>query len=117
MFKKIWPDVWSPRMEYILNNCILALLEYPESTLLGINRMLSDKIYREEVVNNVSDPAVKSFGQTSLQNIQTNFQLKPAPPFKTKWGNSFPILLSETLLDSQNLLLTSESLWTARKYC
>ena len=38
-----WLDVWSPRMEYILNNCILALLEYPDSTLLGINRMLSDK--------------------------------------------------------------------------
>src|SRR3989338_7705969 len=45
VFKKIWPDVWSPRMEYILNNTVLALLEYPNSTLLGINRMLSDKDY------------------------------------------------------------------------
>ena len=35
VFKKIWPDVWSARMEYILNNAILALLEYPSSTLLG----------------------------------------------------------------------------------
>ncbi|HEB13677.1 MAG TPA: hypothetical protein ENI13_01715, partial [candidate division CPR3 bacterium] len=42
VFKKIWPDVWSARMEYILNNTILALLEYPGSTLLGVNRMLSD---------------------------------------------------------------------------
>ena len=33
VFKKIWPDVWSARMEYILNNSILALLEYPDSTL------------------------------------------------------------------------------------
>ncbi|MCX6713129.1 MAG: type IV secretion system DNA-binding domain-containing protein, partial [Candidatus Vogelbacteria bacterium] len=40
-FKKIWPDVWSARMEYILNNTVLALLEYPNSTLLGVNRMLS----------------------------------------------------------------------------
>ncbi len=39
VFKKIWPDVWSPRMEYILHNSVLALLEYPGSTLLGINRM------------------------------------------------------------------------------
>ncbi len=37
VFKKIWPDVWSARMEYILHNCILALLEYPDSTLLCIN--------------------------------------------------------------------------------
>lgn len=37
-FKKIWSDVWSSRMEYILNNCLLALLEYKDSTLLGVNR-------------------------------------------------------------------------------
>jgi len=47
VFKKVWPDVWSARMEYILNNSILALLEYPDSTLLGINRMLADPDYRE----------------------------------------------------------------------
>jgi DNA helicase HerA-like ATPase len=50
VFKKIWPDVWSARMEYILNNAILALLEYPGSTLLGINRMLADPVYRQKVV-------------------------------------------------------------------
>ncbi|KKS94855.1 MAG: hypothetical protein UV72_C0020G0001, partial [Candidatus Giovannonibacteria bacterium GW2011_GWB1_43_13] len=37
VFKKIWTDVWSARMEYILTNAILALLEYPEATILGIN--------------------------------------------------------------------------------
>src|SRR4030042_841614 len=46
VFKKIWPDVWSARMEYILHNSVLALLEYPGSTLLGINRILADKEYR-----------------------------------------------------------------------
>lgn len=39
VFKKIWGvEAWSGRMEYILNNTILALLEYPGSTLLRINR-------------------------------------------------------------------------------
>src|ERR1039457_6011762 len=51
-FKKIWEDAWSARMEYILTNTLLALLEYPGATLLGVNRMLSDKEYRKEVVNN-----------------------------------------------------------------
>ncbi len=36
VFEKIWEDAWSARMAYILNNTILALLEYPDSTLLGI---------------------------------------------------------------------------------
>lgn len=50
VFKKIWPDVWSARMEYILNNAILALLEYPNSTLLGVNRMLADPDYRKKLL-------------------------------------------------------------------
>ena len=61
VFKKIWPDVWSARMEYILNNCILALLEYPGSTLLGINRMLADPGFRAKVVEKITDPVVKAF--------------------------------------------------------
>ena len=61
VFKKIWVDAWSARMEYILNNTILALLESPDSTLLGINRMLADKVYRNQVVEKVSDPVVKAF--------------------------------------------------------
>ena len=49
VFKKIWPDVWSARMEYILNNAILALLDYSGSTMMGVNRMMSDKKYRQRV--------------------------------------------------------------------
>ncbi len=61
VFKKIWPDAWSARMEYILNNTLLALLEYPNSTLLGIMKMFSDKEFRRKIVNDLQDPIVKSF--------------------------------------------------------
>ncbi|HJN84837.1 MAG TPA: type IV secretion system DNA-binding domain-containing protein [Patescibacteria group bacterium] len=61
VFKKIWENMWSSRMEYILNNTILALLDTPGSTLMGINRMYSDEAYRLEVIKNIKDPQVKSF--------------------------------------------------------
>jgi hypothetical protein len=61
VFKKIWENLWSARMEYILNNSILALLDNPGSTLLGINRMLSDADFRKKIVSNVQDPIVKQF--------------------------------------------------------
>lgn len=61
IFKKIWPDVWSARMEYILNNALLSLLEYPGSTLLGIMRLLTNKEYRQTVVSRLTDPIIKSF--------------------------------------------------------
>lgn len=60
-FKKIWVDAWSARMEYILNNILLALLEYPGATLIGVNRMLADKEYRRKVVDKVTDPSVRAF--------------------------------------------------------
>ena len=62
VFKKVFGvEVFSARMEYILNNTILALLEFPGATILGINRMLADKPFREAVVENISDPLVKAF--------------------------------------------------------
>lgn len=60
VFKKIWPEAFSGRMEYILNNTMLALLEYPNPTLLSINRFLTDKDFRKRVVANIQDPTVKN---------------------------------------------------------
>ncbi len=60
VFKKIWPDAFSGRMEYILNNSMLALLEYPEPSLLSVNRMLTDKDFRKKVIASVTDPTVRN---------------------------------------------------------
>lgn len=94
VFKKMWPDVWSPRMEYILSNTILALLENPDSTLLGINRMLADKDYRKKVISNVQDPAVKSFWQTEFARYNERFQTEAIAPIQNKAGQfiSAPII-------------------------
>ena len=60
-FKKVWANVWSDRMEYILNNTLLALLEYPGATLLDVMRMLTDPKYRKKVIDELTDPVVKNF--------------------------------------------------------
>src|SRR3989344_1704512 len=86
VFKKIWPDVWSPRMEYILNNAILALLEYPGATLLGINRMLSDKEYRNAVVGNMNDPAVKAFWTEEFAKYSERFMTEAGAAIQNKVG-------------------------------
>src|SRR3989344_4774434 len=49
VFKKLWADSWGPRLEYVLRNAILALLDYPGSTMLGVMRVLVDKNYRKKV--------------------------------------------------------------------
>src|SRR3990167_8784003 len=85
-FEKIWPDVWSARMEYILGNIILALLEYPDSTLLGVNRMLSDKEYRKKVVDNISDPTVKSFWVEEFAKYTDKYAAEATPAIQNKVG-------------------------------
>lgn len=86
VFKKIWVDAWSARMEYILSNTLLALLEYPDSTLLGVNRMLSDKHYRKKVVDNIKDPAVKSFWVDEFANYNERYMQEAGDAIKNKIG-------------------------------
>ncbi len=86
VFKKIWVDLWSSRMEYILNNTILALLETPDATLLGINRMLADKKYRSYVVSNITDPVVKAFWTQEFAGYTERFAAEATPAIQNKIG-------------------------------
>jgi CxxC-x17-CxxC domain-containing protein len=86
VFKKLWPDVWSARMEYILNNSILALLEYPNSTLLGVNRMLSDSNYRKKVVDQVTDPMVKAFWTQEFAKYHQRYEVEATAAIQNKIG-------------------------------
>jgi len=86
VFKKIWPDVWSARMEYILNNSILALLEYPGTTLLGINRMLSDAVYRQEIVDYIKDPVVKAFWLQEYARYTQRYEVEATAAIQNKVG-------------------------------
>ncbi len=86
VFKKLWADSWGPRLEYILRNAILALLEYPDSTLLGINRMLVDKEYRKKVVAKISDPVVKSFWVDEFPKWNERVLQEVVSPIQNKVG-------------------------------
>ncbi len=85
-FKKIWVDAWSARMEYILNNILLALLEYPDSTLIGVNRMLADKDYRKKVVDNITDPSVKSFWVDEFAKYGDRYMQEAGAAIQNKIG-------------------------------
>jgi len=85
-FKKIWVDAWSARMEYILTNALLALIEYPDTTLLSVNRLFSDKAYRNLVVNYIKDPAVKAFWTEEFANYTDRFAAEALPAIQNKIG-------------------------------
>ncbi len=86
IFTKMWANVWSARMEYILNNCILALVDTPGTTLLGVNRILVDKDYRQKIINNVKDPVVKSFWTNEYASWRDQFRNEAIAPIQNKVG-------------------------------
>ncbi len=84
IFTKIWANVWSARMEYILQNCIMALLDTPGTTLLGIPRLLVDKDYRQKIIANVKDPVVKSFWVHEYETWRDQFRNEAIVPIQNK---------------------------------
>jgi len=122
VFKKIWPDVWSARMEYILNNCILALLEYPGATLLGVNRMLADADYRRKVVDKITDPVIKAFWVQEYARYTQRYEVEATAAIQNKVGQfvSAPLIRNiigqvhssinmREIMDNQKILIMNLS--------
>jgi hypothetical protein len=79
-------DSWGPRLEYILRYSLLALLEYPEATMLDITRILTDKAFRNKVLEHVSDPVVSNFWTVEFQSWNDKFAAEAVAPVLNKVG-------------------------------
>lgn len=86
IFTKLWANVWSARMEYILRNAILAALEVPNSTLLSIMRILNDPVYRKFALSHVTDPVVKDFFFNEYDKYDAKFRQEAIAPIQNKVG-------------------------------
>ncbi|HAM88624.1 MAG: hypothetical protein US83_C0012G0028 [Candidatus Falkowbacteria bacterium GW2011_GWC2_38_22] len=86
VFQKLWADSWGPRLEYILRNSILAILDYPGSTLLAVIRMLSDKKFRKKVIDKIQDPVVKAFWVNEFAGYNDKFAAEAVSPIQNKVG-------------------------------
>lgn len=79
-------DSWGPRLEYILRYTLLALLDYPESTMLDITRILTDKKFRADVLKHVQDPVVRNFWMVEFASWNDKFAAEAVAPVLNKVG-------------------------------
>jgi hypothetical protein len=84
--KAIWSDSWGPRTEYILYAALAALSDCQNATILGVQRMLSDKSYRQWVVRQVSDPMVRAFWTNEFEQYDPRFLREAIAPIQNKVG-------------------------------
>lgn len=115
IFTKIWANVWSARMEYILNNCVLALLDTPDSTLLGITRILVDKDYRAKIIANVKDPVVRSFWINEYESWRDQFRNEAIVPIQNKVGQFLSTSLIRNIVGQSKSTLNIQEIMNNKK--
>jgi hypothetical protein len=86
VLKRMFGYSWGPRLEYILRYTILALLDYPNSTMLGITRMLTEKDFRKKVIKQIDDPIVKNFWVNEFASWNEKFATEAVAPILNKVG-------------------------------
>jgi hypothetical protein len=86
VFKKIFGDSWGPRLEHILRNTVMTLLEIPDATIMSIPLMLTMKSYRQRIVSKVQDPILKKFWEAEFEAMGSSSQTEAAGPILNKVG-------------------------------
>ncbi|MEI6499275.1 MAG: type IV secretion system DNA-binding domain-containing protein [bacterium] len=94
IFKKIFGESWGPRLEHILRNTVLALLDFPNSTMLDIPRMLTNNHFREKVVAKIKDSVIRDFWTNEFAQYDQKFKTEAVAPILNKVGQ---FLSSDTI--------------------
>ncbi len=124
IFKKLYENSWGPRLEYILRNVMLSIMEYPNATLMHVVRMLTDKPFREEVLSYVTDSVVLKFRRDEYDKWNDNQRNEAVGPITNKIGQflSSPIVRNifaqpkskinlREIMDQGKILLINLSKW------
>lgn len=124
IFKRIFWTSWWPRLEHILRNTIMSLLEYPGATLLSVPLMLTSDVYRNRVLSKVTDPVVKKFWSSEFDRMSPTQKVEAVSPILNKVGQflSSPILrnvLGQTknsfsmrwAMDNKKIIIVNLSKW------
>jgi Type IV secretion-system coupling protein DNA-binding domain len=86
VFRKLWCDSWGPRLEHILRNALLLLLDQPEATLADVLRLLSDVRYRAVALRSVRSDQVRDFWVKEYGGYSARFRTEAIAPIQNKVG-------------------------------
>ena len=85
-FQKLFDNSWGPRLEYILRNVVLSVIDYPNATLMHILRVLTDKEFREEVISHIHDSVLLKFWNNEFNKWQDKQREEAVWPITNKVG-------------------------------
>jgi type IV secretory pathway TraG/TraD family ATPase VirD4 len=86
VFKKMWPEAWGVRMEHILRNVLMALLEQRDATLHDVLRVLTDSEFRKEIANSLRNETVRTFLLNEFERFSFGYRADGTAPIQNKVG-------------------------------
>jgi len=89
VFKKQFNNNWNSQLEHIIRFTILALLDYPEGNIKAMVPMLTDKEYREKVIEHIKDNMVRKFWEFEFTNWAKKFEIVAITPLVSKLDQFF----------------------------
>jgi len=85
-FKNVWDTTWGPRLEHILRNALLTLLDQPEATLADISRLFYEKSYREDALLKITHPGTRDFWFREFASYPQRYRTEALAPVLNKLG-------------------------------
>jgi hypothetical protein len=86
IFHKLYAASWGPRLEYILRNTILSIIDMPDATLMMVPEMLGNDAFRAKVVAQLKDPVLKSYWENEFANYTDKLRAESLAPIQNKVG-------------------------------
>jgi hypothetical protein len=116
VFQKMWPDAWGVRMEHILRNILMALLEQPSATLHDVLRIISDSKYRKSIAAGLRNNAVKAFLLNEFERFTFGYRADGVAPIQNKVGAFLADPLLNRILTAPSRTSISGGSWTKAGY-
>ena len=115
IFNKLYKDSWGPRLEYILRNVILTLLETPNATLVDILSLLANAGYRKKVVSQLTDPVLKNFWEHEFARMPDRLKSEAISPIQNKVGQFVTSKMIRNILGKPKSSIDLESIMNEGK--
>jgi len=115
IFKKFFGANRNPKLEHVLRMIFLALLDKPGSTLFDMIRALTDKDFRYEMIDAVTDDVVRNFRTNEFAGRSQQFNTEAIMPILNKVGQLLSVdILKNIFASPENKLDFRQAMDTSK---
>ena len=87
IFKKLYGTIsWGPRLEHILRNAVLTLVNFDGADLTHVVEILTNRNFRQKVVGQLNNQTLRNFWLNEFEQMDPKFQNEAIAPILNKVG-------------------------------